>query len=487
MSARTWILLAGLLWAINGTSGAAGQPEADIRALSTSFKPWTGQFEDMLQRRLIRVLAPFSRSLYYNERGHERGLSAETARDFERYLNRKYRKDLARRPVTLLLIPTTRDKLLPNLVAGLGDIAIGNLTATEERLAMVDFAAPENGLKVKELLLTGPGAPMIESLDDLAGKTVHTRPSSSYHASLIALSERLQAAGKPAIDIVAVPDALEDEDMMEMLNAGLLQAIVVDDWKAKIWAQILPDIKIHEQLVLRDAGLIGWAMRKDSPRLKAEILEFHEKKLVSKGVTPYRIQKMKRGVARLADPTGEAEWKRFEATIELFREYGGRYGFDPLMLAAQGYQESRIDQTKRSPVGAIGIMQIMPATAKELDVGDIKKAEANIHAGAKYMHRLMTRYFQDATFSGDNRTLFAFAAYNAGPGNLRKMRRLAAERGLDPDVWFNNVEIVTAEKLGLEPVTYVRNIYKYYVSYKLTVEAHERRKRARESLLSGGA
>ena len=152
------------------------------------------------------------------------------------------------------------------------------------------------------------------------------------------------------------------------------------------------------------------------------------------------------------------------------------------MLAAQGFQESRIDQNARSHVGAVGIMQIMPATGKELAVGDIHQAEPNIHAGAKYMDKLMTRYFQDAHFSENDRTLFAFASYNAGPGNISKMRKLAAQRGLDPDKWFNNVEMVTAEKIGLEPVTYVRNIYKYYVSYRLTVEAREAGLHAREEI-----
>jgi membrane-bound lytic murein transglycosylase MltF len=126
-------------------------------------------------------------------------------------------------------------------------------------------------------------------------------------------------------------------------------------------------------------------------------------------------------------------------------------------------------------VGAIGVMQIMPATGKELAVGDIRTIEPNIHGGAKYMDKLMTRYFQDAKFDDTNRTLFAFASYNAGPGNIAKMRKLAEARGLDPDKWFNHVEVVTAERIGLETTTYVRNIYKYYTAYRLTLKAQEER------------
>jgi len=152
------------------------------------------------------------------------------------------------------------------------------------------------------------------------------------------------------------------------------------------------------------------------------------------------------------------------------------------MLAAQGFQESRLNQNAKSHVGAIGVMQIMPATGKELSVGDIRKVEANIHGGAKYLDKLMRDYFKDAKFDEQNRALFAFAAYNAGPGRIQQMRKLAVERGLNPDVWFNNVEIVTADKVGMETTTYVRNIYKYYASYRLLQDLEAQKQRAAESL-----
>jgi len=198
-------------------------------------------------------------------------------------------------------------------------------------------------------------------------------------------------------------------------------------------------------------------------------------------VVPYLLARaMKSGPLR--DPTQGADYKRFEDVVAFFVRYGRQYAFDPVMLAAQGYQESTLDQNKRSRVGAIGVMQLMPATGKSLDVGDISIAENNIHAGTKYMDELMTRYFADARFDNQNRTLFAFASYNAGPGNIARMRKEAQRRRLDPDVWFNNVEIVTAEKIGLETTTYVRNIYKYYASYRMVVEAQDRATRARQAL-----
>jgi len=199
-------------------------------------------------------------------------------------------------------------------------------------------------------------------------------------------------------------------------------------------------------------------------------------------INEYRLQQSKRRVRELQDPTRTADWQRFEATLALFRRYGDRYSFDPLMLAAQGYQESGLDQNAKSGVGAIGVMQLMPATGEEMRVGDIHVLESNIHAGAKYMDLLMSRFFPDANFSEGNRPLFAFASYNAGAGRIATMRKLARRRGLDPDKWFNNVELVVAEKVGLETTTYVRNIYKYYVSYRLTLEAQEERRKALEEV-----
>jgi membrane-bound lytic murein transglycosylase MltF len=156
------------------------------------------------------------------------------------------------------------------------------------------------------------------------------------------------------------------------------------------------------------------------------------------------------------------------------------------MLAAQGFQESKLDQNVRSPVGAIGIMQLMPATGQSMKVGDITVTEPNIHGGAKYMNTIMTKYFADAHFDELNRTLFAFAAYNAGPNRIAKLRKLAAERGLNPDVWFDNVEIVVSEKVGRETTTYVRNIMKYYVSYKLILQLNEEQRKARGALTPAG-
>ena len=420
---------------------------------------------------MIRVLVPYSRTLYFLDKGRERGTTADLMRDFERHLNTKYARELGKRPLTVYMIVTTRDKLLSGVAEGLGDIAVGNLTATEERRKIVDFFAPTDRKPVQELIVLGPASPAVATLDDLSGKTIHVRKATSYYESVVALNKRFARERKAPMKIVELSDALEDEDKLEMLSAGLLELVVVDDWKARMWAQVLPKIKVREDLVMRAEGNIGWAIRKGSPKLAAEVADFNANFLKKQGGIEARQAQYHKRIKQIANSTGGEEYKRFEATIKLFEQYGAKYHFDPLMLAAQGFQESGLRQDAKSHVGAIGVMQIMPATGKALGVGDIHQIEPNIHGGAKYMDQLMTRYFPDAKFNDVNRTLFAFASYNCGPGNVSRMRKEAAKRGLDPDRWFNNVEIVTIERIGLETTTYVRNIYKYYAAYRLTLEA----------------
>jgi membrane-bound lytic murein transglycosylase MltF len=484
-SALVIALLAVSPWVLGQPAGSE-QSEQGIsqkpRQLLLTNKPWMGDFDKMVERRMIRVLVPYSRTLYFIDKGTQRGLTAELVLDFERYINQKLKTQ--KRPITIYIIPTTRDKLLPDVAAGLGDIAAGSLTITEERMRIVDFASAGVRNRVSEMVITGPKSPTVATVEDLSGKTVHVRKASSYYESLVALNERFDREGKAAVQIVLVPDALEDEDMMEMLNIGLLETIVVDDWKAKMWAQVLPSIKVNEGAVLRKGGEIGWAIRKDSPKLR-EIIEEFDRSFVEKlGVAEYRLRQYLRQTKQIKDPTGTAEWKRLEQTLAFFEKYASKYNFDPLMLIAQGYQESQLNQEARSRAGAIGIMQVMPATGGEMKVGDITIAESNIHAAAKYMDLLMSKYFLDANFTGEDRMLFAFASYNAGPGNISRIRREATKRGLDPDKWFNNVELVVAEKIGQQTTTYVRNIYKYYVAYKLLLEAHEVRRKAREFVSS---
>ena len=455
--------------------------DSALSVLYKARKEYVGDFDTMLKRRVIRVLVPYSRTLFFNDKGRERGISADNFREFEEFLNKKYRTKSQRIPFTVIFIPTPRDRLIPDVLQGLGDIAAGNLTETEDRLRQVDFVAPKEQGSVSEIVLTRMQDSAVTNVEQLSGKTIYVRKSSSYYESLQMLNKTLTTKGKTPVKLHIVSEDLEDEDLMEMLDAGIIPIIVVDDWMAKMWAQILPNIRINETASLR-SGYIGCAFRKSSPLLTAELKDFYynyEKKLAS---MPYRLKKYYRQVKQLQDPTNSNNAKRYKEIIQLFEKYGKQYGFDPLMLTAMGFQESRLDQSDRSSVGAVGVMQIMPATGKLMKVGDITVTEPNIHAGAKYMNMLMTKYFPDAHFDEFNRALFAFAAYNAGPSRMGGFRKIAADRGLDPNVWLHNVEIVVSEKIGIETTTYVRNIVKYYCSYKLMVERSEEVQEEKEAL-----
>lgn len=458
-------------------------PPEKIRSLKISMEPRQQDFDAMLKHRVIRIAVPFSRTLYYIDKGQAQGLTAELIHDFERYLNRKYKKQLKRTPLTIYTYPLTRDKLLQAVVDGKVDIAAGNLTITERREAQADFVPLADG-GINEVLVSVKGAPQIDAVEDLSGRTVHVRPSTSYHESLLELNARLIAAGREPVTVITLPDAIEDEDKLEMLNAGMFDFVIMDNWKARIWAQLLPNISVHEKIVLRSETRIGWAIRKNSPLLQKELALFltgSHRQLKA----PHQYKRLMKRVKELKNNTSSDEIKKFNRLLTLFEKYGQKYSFDPLLLTALGYQESRLNQNARSHVGAVGIMQLMPRTGSAMRVGSIRVTESNIHAGSKYLDLLMDQYFSDADFSEQDRSLFAFAAYNAGPGNIAKMRKEAGRRGLDPNVWFNNVEIVTADRIGSEPVSYVRNIFKYYTAYKLIKDRQRDREKARSAIEAG--
>jgi membrane-bound lytic murein transglycosylase MltF len=267
-----------------------------------------------------------------------------------------------------------------------------------------------------------------------------------------------------------------------MTNAGLVQYVVVDDLLARFWAGVFPALKLHPDVVLRSGGQFAWAIRKNSPLLKAELDEFLARHPA--GSTSYNVlfQKYLKSTRFVKNAAADAEMRRFQQTVQFFKTYSDKYDMDYLLMAAQGFQESHLNQNVKSKVGAVGIMQVMPSTAQELKVGDISQTEPNIHAGVKYMRFMIDQYFEKEPMDRVNKALFAFAAYNAGPGRIQRLRREAAKRGLDPNQWFNNVEFVASEKIGRETVTYVSNIYKYYVAYKLITETDEQRRRERETV-----
>jgi len=424
---------------------------------------WIGDLDGMLERRMVRVLVPYNKMLYFHDKGRERGIVHDAGMELQKWLNRKYgRKSM---PITVMFIPSSRQYLLQNLVDGLGDIAAGNLTVTPSRLAIVDFTDP-HPKPVNEIVVTGPSAPLLKNVSDLEEVDIYVRKSSSYYEHLVNITEKQNLN----FNLIPADEHLEDEDLLEMVNAGLLSLAVVDNHKAKFWAQIFDKISLREDLIINQGGKIAWAVRKNSPRLRSELNEFRKIEGNKKGVANVLLKRYLNSISYLKSATDRNELVKFDQLLELFKKYAEMYDLDALLMMAQGYQESRLDNSVRSGAGAVGIMQLLPSTAQSdpIQINGIESdPEQNIHAGAKYMRHLLDTYLSDPNLDSTNKLLLGLAAYNAGPGNLRKLRNQAVEMRLDPNIWFNNVEYAAAEIIGRETVQYVNNIYKYYLAYRL--------------------
>lgn len=445
-------------------------------------EPRFGDLDSMLKHRQIRALVAWSKTGYFIDKGQQRGISWESARDFEKYVNTKLKR--GKQPIAVVMIPVSRDKLITYLEQGRGDIAIAGLTITAGRTDNIDFSAPVYE-HANELIVRNKNAEHVTALTELSGKTIHLRPSSSYYESVQKISAGLVASGRAPIKVAALDEYLADEDILEMMNAGLIDYTVLDDFRAELWADIFPEVVINPEAVVASNQPLAFGLRKKTPKFKALVDGFVQKHKVGTAYGNILAKRYFGSNVWARNSLSPQNLVRYQQMVNIFKRYSTTYKFDYLMMTAQGFQESGLDQKRRSHVGAIGVMQVMPATGKSLKVGDIRQLEPNIHAGVKYMNHLADVYFDDPAIDDFNRTLFCFAAYNAGPTRVSKLRKVAAQRGLDPNVWFDNVERVVAEKVGREPVQYVMNISKYYVAYKMVDEQQQRRDAARHHLEDG--
>jgi membrane-bound lytic murein transglycosylase MltF len=451
-------------------------PEA-VRLLAD--KPFTGDLDAMIKRRAIRVAVTFNRTHYFIDKGQERGITYEALKSFENDLNTDLKTGNLK--VHVVIVPMSRDQLYPALSTGKVDMVAAMVTVRPELEKLVAFSEPTR-TNVSQVVVTGPGAPPIARVDDLAGQEVFVRKTSPYHETLTSLNEQLKARGKPTVVIDEAPDVLEDDDVLEMVNAGLAPITVVDDYLAEFWKQVFTNINVRQDITLRSGGRLAVAFRKENPRLREMVNQWIRKHGEGDAFRNVLERRYLQSVKYVKNAAADSERQKLQKVRELFRKYGKQYDLDYLLMAAQGYQESTLDHGVKSPVGAIGVMQVMPATGKELKVGDIAQIEANIHAGVKYIRFMMDEYFKDEPMDRLNKGLMTFASYNAGPGRVRQLRREAEQRGLDPNVWFGNVERVASERIGRETVTYVSNIYKYYITYRLLSAQQERRAAAKAEL-----
>ena len=460
------LFLAGLASAITPSDKSA--PPSGTTGLPLNFERHTDDLDEMVERRNIRALVFYSRSGFFYVNGRPQGIYYEALRAFEQAVNQKLRT--GEQPVQVTFIPVRPDQAEKALTDGVGDLIAYGLTVTPEREQRVAFSVPIE-TNVKQIIVTGKGLGTVSSFQDLGGKKVFVNPLTTYSTNLEKVNDSLRKQGKPTILIESADKNLLDEDLLEMVNAGIIPATVTITDRAKLWSNVLPDIAPQPDLVVAQEGRLAWAMRRNNPRLKAVVDEFVKSHMAGTSFGNTLMRRYLQSTKWVTNPTTKAELKTFNETVVFFKQYASQYGLDYLLVVAQGYQESMLNQSARNG-GAVGIMQVKPAiaAAAPISIPDVTTAENNIHAGVKELHTISDTYFNDPKIDPMNRLLFTFAAYNAGPTRIAALRRKAAAQGLDPNKWFGNVELLVAQSVGQVTVQYVSNIYKYYVAYKLVLE-----------------
>ncbi len=450
-------------------SGLAEHNESD-QLLERVRRPFLGDLDKIRERRFLRVLVSYGRTNFFFDQGFPRGFEYDLMMEYEKLLNTSV-SSLEDR-IKLIFVPVPFDQLLDRLTSGHGDVAAAGLTITPERLAQVSFTKPY--LKaVDEVIVGRQDGHALTSLSDLSGRTVVARKGSSYITHLKSLNDRLVSQGHAPVEISEAEEQLSTEDILEMLDAGAIQLAVADRHIATIWSKLLSNIRIYPDLAIHQGGQIAWAVRHDNTRLLASLNQFVAKNRKGSLLGNILFTRYYEKNRWITNPVSKDDRERLRLMRGFFETYGQTYGIDWLELVAQAYQESRLDQSVVSHAGAIGVMQLLPSTAADKNVGipDISTVENNIHAGTKYMAFLREHYFSDSEIHPAAKMDFAWASYNAGPNRIRRLRKKAQERGFDPNRWFGNVEVLAAEKIGRETVDYVRNINKYFVAYKMYFNA----------------
>ncbi len=458
------------------------QPSAGSHPLDRHLaERYREDLDGLLKRRYVRVLTSLNRTNFFLHDGKPFGYEYEMLKAYEKFLNRGKRpKEL---PVVFEFIPCTRDELLPRLVQGYGDIAAAGLTITAARLRRADFSDPYL-TGIDEVVVTHRGAKKLNRLEELAGRRVFVRKSSSYYESLTAFNKKLAAAGKKPVRIVAADENLETEDILEMVNSGAIKITVSDSHIAGIWSKIFKHLVVYNELKLRRGGRIAFMIRKHSPKLKASLNAFlkdHRKGTLLGNIYFKRYYEKNPWIKT---PLGAELDRTLLKYKRLFKKYADKYGFDWLLIAALAYQESGFDNTRKNKSGAVGILQVLPSTARDKNIGirNVHRLENNIHAGVKYLDFLRKRYFNDPAMRPRDRVRLALAAYNAGPANIQRARAATRKMGLDPNRWFRNVEFGALKVIGRETVRYVSNINKYYLIYRFELQILQNRQKEMQQI-----
>jgi len=251
-------------------AAAAPEPAIASSELQRLRATGLGDLDAIVTRGYLRVLIVPSRTEYAVENGVQGGATFNAGKALEAFINSTLAA--ATNPVKAVFIPTRNDALVADLNAGRGDIA-ANLVLTFERDDQVMFSEPVRK-GVRELIVTGPGVPPIVSLEDVAGRAIHVRKSSEHYASLVRLNQQLAKVDKPVCKIIVADEGLMDEDLVQLVNDGKIPATLVDDYVYKLMKATIPKVAVNEEVAVSQDGILAWAVRKDSPTLRALVNEF---------------------------------------------------------------------------------------------------------------------------------------------------------------------------------------------------------------------
>jgi membrane-bound lytic murein transglycosylase MltF len=455
---------------------APEQVDLNIK-LPAPFGLRTGDLDEMLKGRNIRALVIVNPIEFFYSGGHPQGITYESLRELETFVNNKYKTGTFK--VKVSFIPLRPDQVEAALLKGVGDVVAYPLIITPERQQRAAFTVPlRSGVNL--IVVSGPNFGTLASVDDLSGKEVFVNPLTVSYQELQRVNDKLKSSGKPPIVIKAADKYLLDDDLVQMVSAGLIPATVIRETRAELWSQVLPGLNVHKDAVVASGQQAAWAVRKDNPQLKQLLDEFITPRAVGTSFGNTLLRRYLQNTKWVKNATSAQEMKKFEALSAIFKQYAGQYDFDYLMIMAQGYQESLLDQSRHNPSGAVGIMQVIPknAAASPINIPNVTTADKNIEAGVKMLRNIEDQYFNDPKLDPVDKTLMVFASYNAGPNRIARLRKQAADNGLDPNKWFGNVELMVAKDVGQETVNYVSNIYKYYVAYRLALSDESAQKKA---------
>ncbi len=480
------ILLTGIFLTETLAESSAPIQQASIRhSLSDRInEAFIGDLQSIRERRILRVLVSYNRTNFFHTIKGQRGLEHDLIKAYEKYLNRGPRKERYKTHVIFLTHPFK--DLFSELLSGHGDLIASGLTITPERAFLFDFTTPY--IKdVKEILVSNNNATNITRLEDLSNQQIIVVANSSYIIHIEQMNQALGRLGLPGIEIVQANPILEAEDLLEMVNAGLFDYTVVDDHIAHIYQHIYSNLNVHNNIIFHHGGQIAWALNKNLPNLKNSLNTFiNTYAKPGKFLGNSIFQKYYKNPFWIKEPLSLTALDEIPCLQYYFEKYAEFYDFDWFLIASLAYQESRFQQHLVSKANAQGIMQIKRSTArsKVVDIPDIQNLEDNIHAGIKYLAFIRDYYFNKPEYSKEDQINFSLAAYNAGPGRIRKLQREAEALGLNPNKWFYNVEALAREEIGHETVDYVTQIQKRMIGLKASMNLSKDKNQLKEQKLN---